>query len=141
MQKSEVTFLLVEDDDIDARAVRRAFERLKIANPLVVAHDGIEALELLRGEGGRQALARPFLILLDINMPRMNGIEFLKAVRADPDLSNALVFVLTTSTAEQDRIEAYSQNVAGYVIKSDLGSSFLDAMEMLDHYWRVIEFP
>lgn len=141
MPNRDVTFLLVEDDDVDVKAIERAFKHLKIANPLVIANDGIDALEMLRGDGGRPALQRPYLILLDLNMPRMNGLEFLRTIRADPDLRDALVFVLTTSKAEQDRIEAYSQNVAGYVVKTDLGTTFMDAMAMLNHYWRVIEFP
>ena len=93
---SDVTFLLVEDDDIEVRVLKKTFAKLKIANDIVVAHDGIDALELLRGENGREKLQSPFIILLNINMPRMNGIEFLQEIRADPDLGNSVVFVLTT---------------------------------------------
>ena len=82
MNGKPVTILLVEDDDIDAETVRRALEELKIGNPLRVARDGLEGLEILRGENGHEAIEKPYLILLDLNMPRMNGLEFLAAIRS-----------------------------------------------------------
>jgi CheY-like chemotaxis protein len=133
-----VNILLVEDDEIDVMAVKRAFRELKIANPLFEASDGIEALEILRGTNGK-TIPRPFVILLDLNMPRMGGIEFVRALRADPALRS--VFVMTTSAAEEDRINAYDLNVAGYVLKHSPGHSFLDAIAMLEHYWRIVELP
>jgi CheY-like chemotaxis protein len=136
-----VTILLVDDDKVDAMAVKRSFRELKIANPVIEAHNGIEALELLRGENGHEKVPGPLLILLDLNMPRMGGLEFLEELRRDPLLSSALVFVMTTSAADEDRIQAYQKNVAGYVLKNRLGQSFLEAVAMLEHYWRVIEFP
>lgn len=138
---SDVTFLLVEDDDIEVRVLKKTFAKLKIANDIVVAHDGIDALELLRGENGREKLQSPFIILLDINMPRMNGIEFLQEIRADPDLGNSVVFVLTTSNDEQDKLHAHNNHVAGYIVKSNAGESLLNALDMLDRYWRVVELP
>ncbi len=141
MTARTVTILLVDDDKVDAMAVKRSFRDLKIANPVIEAHNGIEALELLRGENGREKVPGPLLILLDLNMPRMGGIEFLEELRRDPLLSSALVFVMTTSAAEEDRILAYQKNVAGYVLKNRLGQSFLEAIGMLEHYWQVIEFP
>jgi CheY-like chemotaxis protein len=136
-----VTILLVDDDKVDTMAVKRSFRELKIANPVIEAHNGIEALELLRGENGHEKVPEPLLILLDLNMPRMGGIEFLEELRRDPLLCRALVFVMTTSAAEEDRRLAYLKNVAGYVLKNRLGQSFLEAIGMLEHYWRVIEFP
>jgi CheY-like chemotaxis protein len=133
----EVTVLLVDDDDVDVMGVKRAFSELKIANPIVVAGNGIEAFEILRGE----KINRPFLILLDLNMPRMNGIEFLEEIRKDPHFMDSVVFVLTTSKAEEDRCEAYKHNVAGYIVKEHVGKGFLNAVELLDHYWRVVEMP
>jgi CheY-like chemotaxis protein len=135
-----VNILLVEDDEIDVMAVKRAFRELKIANPLYEASDGIEALEMLRGTGGK-TLPRPFIILLDLNMPRMGGIEFVKELRSDPALKSSIVFIMTTSAAEEDRINAYNLNVAGYVLKHSPGHSFLDAIAMLEHYWRIVELP
>jgi CheY-like chemotaxis protein len=121
--------------------VRRAFRKLKIANPLTVAHNGLEALRILRGEDGHEAPKRPFMVLLDLNLPRMNGIEFLTELRRDPELHSTIVFVLTTSKDDEDRFAAYEFNVAGYMVKSKIGKDFMDLVSMLDHYWRVIEFP
>ena len=136
-----VRILLVEDDDVDVEVVKRGFRKQRIANPVVVASDGVEALEILRGTDGRAPLPRPYIILLDLNMPRMSGIEFLQAVRGDPDLQDSVVFVLTTSQNETDRIRAYKQHVAGYMVKSQAGSSFKQAIEMLSQYWTVVILP
>jgi CheY-like chemotaxis protein len=130
-----VTILLVEDDEVDVKALRWAFDKLKIANPLVVAHDGVEAWEML------QELPRPFLIITDINMPRMNGIELLREIRQSENLRDSIVFALTTSNDEQDKIDAYDLNVAGYMLKTDMGTSFTRAISMIDNYWKVVEFP
>ena len=138
---SEVTFLVVEDDDIDAELVMRAFKKLKIANPVVRAKDGIEALDLLRGTNGVDRILTPYLILLDINMPRMSGLEFLDEVRSDPNLRRSVIFMLTTSDDERDILRAYEQNIAGYVIKDNAHTSFHSALPMLDLYWRVVELP
>ncbi|MGI4952244.1 MAG: response regulator [Janthinobacterium lividum] len=136
-----VTILLVEDDKVDVMAIRRSFLRLKIANPIIEAQDGIEALARLRGTDGYDPIDRPCLILLDLNMPRMGGLEFLAELRSDPVLQRSIVFVLTTSRAEEDRLHAYDKNVSGYVLKYRPGETFLDAISMLESYWRVIEFP
>jgi CheY-like chemotaxis protein len=141
MKTDTVTILLVDDDKVDAMAVKRSFRALKIANPIIEAHDGIAALERLRGENGVEKLQPPYLVLLDLNMPRMGGIEFLDALRRDPELRATLVFVMTTSAAEEDRIRAYDKNIAGYILKHRPGQTFLESISMLEHYWRVIEFP
>lgn len=141
MKKTDVTFLLVEDDDIEVRALQRSFKKLKIANDIIIAHDGIEALEVLRGENGHVQPSQPFIILLDINMPRMNGLEFLQEVRKDPKLGQNVIFILTTSNDEEDKLAAYESNVAGYIVKSNAGADFMNALEMLDRYWRVVELP
>jgi CheY-like chemotaxis protein len=138
---AEVNILLVEDDEVDVMAVKRALKELKIANPFFRAADGIDGLEMLRGVNGKKKLPRPYVVLLDLNMPRMGGLEFLDELRRDPELHSSLVFVMTTSTAEEDRFRAYDKNIAGYVLKSSPAHSFIEAVTMLDHYWRVIEFP
>ena len=130
-----VTILLVEDDEIDVKALRWAFDKLKIANPLVIARDGVEAWETL------QELPRPYLIITDINMPRMNGIELLRKIRQSDQFRDSIVFVLTTSNDEQDKIDAYDLNVAGYMLKSDMGTSFTRAIGLIENYWKVVEFP
>lgn len=123
MTNKTVHFLVVEDDEVDVKALKRAFKELHLANPVRFARDGIEALEILRGENGQEKLEKPYLVLLDLNMPRMNGIEFLDEVREDPEHHCALVFVLTTSSAEEDRIKSYDKNVAGYMLKSNAGDT------------------
>lgn len=141
MEVNGVTLLLIEDDRVDAEAIQRAFRRERIANPFVVVRDGVEALAALRGEPGSPAVPRPFIVLLDINMPRMNGIEFLRALREDPALKRAIVFVLTTSEREEDKMEAYNENVAGYIIKNRAGEDFLRVIQLLQSFWRIVEFP
>ncbi|AFT67158.1 response regulator [Cycloclasticus sp. P1] len=126
----DVTLLLVEDDDIDAMTIERGFLKQRIANPIVRAYDGIEALELLRSN----KVSRPLIILLDLQMPRMGGIEFLKQLRADEALSDLVVFVLTTSKSEEDMLSSYKQHIAGYFIKGDSGEKFLDIVNVLDSY-------
>jgi CheY-like chemotaxis protein len=141
MLHKEVTFLLVEDDEVDVMHLQRSFKKLKIANPMVIANDGIEALEILRGENGQTQPGQPYIILLDLNMPRMSGLEFLEEIRNDPALKHSVIFVLTTSNDDQDKTKAYDNHVAGYIVKSEAGTSFLEALEMLDRYWRVVELP
>jgi CheY-like chemotaxis protein len=130
-----VTILLVEDDEIDVKALKWAFDKLKIANPLVVARDGVAAWEML------QTLPRPYLIITDINMPRMNGIELLRKIRQSEQFRDSIVFALTTSNDEEDKIAAYNLNVAGYMLKTDMGTSFQRAIALIDNYWKVVEFP
>ncbi|MEN1678210.1 MAG: response regulator [Planctomycetota bacterium] len=139
-QDHTVTILLVEDDQIDAEAIKRAFRKARIANPIQVVSDGLAALERLRDKTG-EGVSRPFLILLDLNMPRMNGIEFLEELRNDKELHNCVVFVLTTSDDDRDKVAAYDQHVAGYMVKSKAGEDFINLIGLLDHYWRVVEMP
>jgi len=136
-----VTLLLVEDDEIDVMGIRRALDDLKIKNPVVVAYDGVEALDHLRGTNGRERISGPYIILLDLNMPRMNGIEFLDELRDDPRLHASVVFVLTTSAADEDRVNAYEHNIAGYIVKADPATSFRKAIELIDFYWTIVELP
>lgn len=138
MSDRMLNILLAEDDAVDVMNVRRAFEKNRILNPLYVAADGVQALEMLRSNavpGGRR------LVLLDLNMPRMNGIEFLRELRADPALRATPVVVLTTSNDDRDRIEAYNLNVAGYLLKPVTFVSFVELMATLNKYWSLVELP
>jgi CheY-like chemotaxis protein len=141
VEPNTVQLLHVEDDDLCLMGLNRAFKSAKIANPVSFAHDGIDALEMLRGTNGRPRLPRPYLILLDLNMPRMDGIEFLKELRKDDELKKSIVFIMSTSDADEDKVNAYNLGVAGYLLKSNPAGAFLEATALLDTYWRVVEFP
>jgi CheY-like chemotaxis protein len=141
LSDNEIHILLVEDDDGDAKAMDRAFKRAKIANPIRRAIDGVEALEILRGENGRERLAHPHLLLVDLNMPRMNGIQVLQTLRHDPALRRTIVFVLTTSKREEDKFAAYDLNVAGYVHKQTADEDIRKLVDLIDCYWRIVEMP
>jgi len=134
----EVTILVVDDDTIDVMAVRRAFKQSGMAGRIVTASDGIEALERLR-DG--VSVKPPYLVLLDLNMPRMNGIEFLSAARQDPKINKAVIFVLTTSKAEDDKNKAYGHNVAGYIVKEGSPEGYINTADLLHSYSRVVELP
>jgi CheY-like chemotaxis protein len=133
----ELEILLVDDDSIDVMNVKRAFAKNNLTNPIHEAKNGIEALELLR----RGALPARRLVLLDLNMPRMNGLEFLRALRADPVLRSTSVVVLTTSNEDRDKVAAYDLNVAGYLLKPVTFTSFVDLMASLNKYWTLVEMP
>jgi CheY-like chemotaxis protein len=134
-----LNILLIDDDDVDVMNVQRAFRKNNIINPLFVAHDGLEALELLRGNGPGSIPKERRLVLLDLNMPRMNGLEFLRELREDPELRPLTVVVLTTSDDERDKVEAYNLNVAGYIIKPVTFLAFVEAMAALNKYWSINE--
>ena len=136
-----IKILLVDDDEGDAKAVQRAFTQARIANPFRRAIDGIDALEILRGENGKEKIKAPVLMLVDLNMPRMNGIELVGALRADPALQKTIVFILTTSYRDEDMAAAYDLNVAGYIVKEKAGEDFLRLSNLIDSYWRIVELP
>lgn len=135
-----IRILLVEDDEVDIMNVQRAFRKNNIANPLVVANNGVEALRILR-----EAIAKRNeffkIVMLDLNMPKMGGIEFLKQVRADPVLKPLSVFVMTTSNEESDKRAAYDLNIAGYIIKPLSFDNFVHTISVLKHYWQLCERP
>lgn len=143
MQDRAINILLVEDDEVDIMNVRRAFKKGNVTNPLFVASNGLEALEMLRGQHGQYPAVPPHrrLILLDLNMPKMNGIEFLQALRADPALKATPVVVLTTSGEDRDRVQAYNLNVAGYLLKPVTFEPFVQTMAALNAYWTLCEMP
>jgi CheY-like chemotaxis protein len=141
MTGQTVHVLMVEDDAIDAEQIVRSFARMKIVNPITIVKDGVAALNVLRGEDGCERLPRPYIILLDINMPRMNGLEFLRAIRADEELRQSVVFVLTTSDLQSDMMAAYAENVAGYFLKKDAAFSILGLPTLMKNYWRLVAFP
>lgn len=136
-----VTFFIVDDDEVDRETMERSVEEMGLENPVRTARDGEEALAILRGEAGMEPIEWPYMILLDLNMPRMNGIEFLREMRSDDSLRRNIVFVLTTSNAETDRMAAYDQMIAGYVLKARAGLEFERMIELIRDYNRSVEFP
>jgi CheY-like chemotaxis protein len=139
MSNKPLNILLIDDDEVDVMTVRRAFKKNKIACNLATASNGLEGLKVLRGEGEDSLQIHNRLVLLDLNMPRMNGIEFLHELRADPDLRVTPVIVLTTSNEDQDKVEAYNFNVAGYILKPVTFDKFVQTVATLKDYWLLNE--
>jgi CheY-like chemotaxis protein len=134
----KLNVFLVDDDELDVMNVQRVFRKNAIKNPLYIACDGVEALQMLRNG---QVPAERRIILLDLNMPRMGGIEFLRELRADPKLRSSSVIVLTTSSEDRDRVEAFNLHVAGYILKPVTLPVFTDIMSTLTRYWTLNELP
>ena len=141
MIDSTLSILLVEDDDVAAEAVTRSLARSGVPFPVVWAEDGLAALAALRGQGTRRIIERPRIVLLDLNMPRMNGFEFLAALRADRTLKDEVVFVLTTSDADEDRTRAYHEQIAGYMVKSAVGPQFAKLAGLVLAYRDAVCLP
>ena len=137
MRNLKKPILLVEDDRLDTMIVERALKDLKVTNPLVNGVNGEEALKYLRDEANK----KPCVILLDLNMPKMNGIEFLKITKADEVLKKIPVVVLTTSKDEQDIVESFELGVAGYIVKSADYKNFVETVRTINLYWTLSELP
>jgi CheY-like chemotaxis protein len=135
---TSLRFLLVDDDEVDVMNVQRAFEKNRVANGLFVATDGKDALEKLRaGEVPIQSL----VVLLDLNMPRMSGTDFLREVRKDPTLAPLPIIVLTTSSEEKDTVEAHHLNVTGYLPKPVEFTELADLIAALRMSWNIGKLP
>lgn len=135
--RSSKPVLLVEDDSVDVMTVRRAFKELNMPNQLVPASDGEQALAYLRDQGA----ARPCVILLDLNMPKMGGTEFLRIVKADDALKTIPIIVFTTSNTEQDIARSFELGAAGYMVKSIDYDKFIDTIRTIDLYWTLSKLP
>lgn len=133
--------LLVEDDEIDAEYVVRGFRRQGFESPITIVQNGLEALQTLRNRFEQRSLNGPCLIITDLNMPLMNGIEFMQALRRDPDLCRLIVFVLTSSNLAVDKSAAYDEQAAGYLLKADLEQNFSYLVHLLNTYQSIVEFP
>ena len=129
--------LLIEDDDVDVMTVNRALRDLKVTNQLVSIGDGEEAIEYLKDE----STAKPCIVLLDLNMPKMDGAEFLKIVKADKALKKIPVVILTTSNSDQDVIESFELGAAGYMVKSVDYEKFVETIRAIDQYWTLSKLP
>ncbi|MBT1449863.1 response regulator [Glaciecola sp. XM2] len=139
MKLNEITglnVLLIDDDDVDVIGMKRAFNRSSHLFKIFRARNGAEGLEMLKGK-----VQRPYIVVLDINMPKMNGLEMLDELRQDKALNDSIVFVMTTSKDEEDKMAAYEQHVAGYVAKSSSDPEFKGLMNLLNSYYEINEFP
>ena len=136
-----IHILVVEDDEVDILNIKRAFKKNNVKNHVTYAHNGLEAWNLLKGEEGVEKLnPRPKVILLDVNMPKMNGLELLEKIRTDEELKAISVFILTTSDDENDKWRAHNLNVAGYIIKPISFEKFVSAVATLNSYWSLSEY-
>lgn len=136
-----LNILIVDDDDVAAEALVRCLGRAGLDFPVTWAEDGEQGLRALRGEDPARRVERPRVTLLDLNMPGMNGFEFLQQLRADPQRSAEVVFVLTTSDAENDRLRAYQSHVAGYMLKTEVGPKFARLAQLLGDYQQAVRLP
>lgn len=132
------TILLVDDDEVAVMAFERAVAAQSITARVEIARDGDDALSLLR-EPGR--IPSPFVMVLDLNMPRMNGIEVLGEVRADPALRDTVIFILTTSDAPQDILACYRHNIAGYIVKEDAYGTIGDTVALIAQFTDLVTLP
>jgi len=137
MMKNLKPILLVEDDSVDAMTIKRALKELNVTNQLVHSVDGEQALEYLRADDNK----KPCVILLDLNMPKMNGIEFLHAVKEDEKLKKTPVVVLTTSNEQNDITTSFRFSVAGYMVKPVDYKKFVEAIRAINLYWTLSELP
>jgi CheY-like chemotaxis protein len=137
MKDSDKPILLVEDDQVDVMTVKRALDEIHVTNPLINRENGEEALKYLRDPANE----KPCIILLDLNMPIMNGIEFLHEVKQDANLKRFPVIVLTTSDEQQDKVNSFDLGVAGYMAKPVNYRQFVELMRTLDAYWTISEVP
>lgn len=140
-ESEQMKLVVIDDDEVDREVVRRALRKIGSDTPMIEAENGIEALQLLRGTADNAPLAKPYVIILDLNMPQMNGFEFLDELRSDSSLRYTPIFILSTSDATIDKEQAYRRCISGYIVKSQRNDGFLEAMTMLDRYHRVTELP
>lgn len=136
-----VRFLVIDDDQVSVMKIKRVLKKANLSNPVSVAQDGIEALELLRGSPESERLMQPYVVTLDINMPRMDGHEFLEEVRNDPSLRSVVIFVLTTSDNHSDVMAAYDKNIAGYILKENSENGLLEKINMIKDFTNLVVLP
>lgn len=141
MTETPPTVLIVDDDDVDRMGWVRALNRLEQPNRIITARNGLEALAILRGDADTPPPAKPVIVLLDLNMPRMNGFEFLDHLRAEIEWRDTVVFVVSTSHHSQDKARAYERCIAGYILKRHAQDCIPQAVEMLDRYQSVVSLP
>ncbi len=137
----DTNVLLVEDNDLDVEILERALEKIGAKGVLHRTRDGLEALQVLKDDCVDKTLPRPFVVLLDVNMPGMNGHEFLQAVRTDEDIRDTRVFMFTTSDSKSDVALAYRNNANGYIVKPNSSADLCGILETLRNFWAICEYP
>ena len=137
----DMNIFLVEDNDLDVEILKRGLRKIGATGSLVRACDGLDALEILVEDASARTLPRPYVILLDINMPRMNGHEFLEVLRTKSELKDARVIVFTTSDSKKDVGRAYQNNASGYIVKPSGASELQNVLKALQSFWSICESP
>ena len=141
MPLSTIQLVVIDDDEVDVESIVRSLNRHGIFGQITVFADGLEALRALQGPESQALRTRPLVILLDLDLPRLTGIEFLDALRDDPQLKGTVVFVLTLSDRKEDKLDAYDRQVAGYFLKTNLGEDFSLLPRLLRSYCRLVAWP
>ncbi|MBA4749701.1 MAG: response regulator [Alphaproteobacteria bacterium] len=136
-----INVLLVDDDDGDAKTLKRAFHKLGLDKIMTHARDALEALDYLKGKNGKDRLKRPCILLVDLNMPRVNGLELIRIIRDDDDLKKLVIFILTTSDLEEDKQAAYKLHVAGYIVKQTANDNFASLADFVERYCKTVDLP
>jgi CheY-like chemotaxis protein len=139
--QTAINILLIDDDDVATEGVERSLGKSGVTFNITTAGDGLEGLQILRGQHAEKTILPPMLVLLDLNMPRMDGLEFLSVIRDDEALNKIVIFVLTTSSRDSDRSAAYQKHIAGYMVKSVVGPQFSKLSELLTSYGRSVNLP
>ncbi len=133
----KATILIIDDDIVDTKVMLKALKQSKISNEVICTGNGEEGIEVLR----KHINDKSFVVLLDLNMPRMDGHEFLEAIRADDNLKSTIVFVVTTSNDDIDKWKAYQKNISGYILKENIAEDFIKKIIMLDYFLLAVELP
>ena len=134
---SKKPILLIEDNEVDVKAIQRALDQIKVSNPLIAVTDGLKALDYLKDPKN----ARPRIILLDLNLPEMSGVEFLKATRDDREMRMIPVVVLSTSSDAKDKLDTFNLGVAGFIRKPLEYKDFVKVIKTINLYWSLSEIP
>lgn len=134
-------FLFVDDDDIGIMALERGMKQLEISNNVEVARNGVEAITILNEALNGDGTLPPYIVVLDLNMPKMGGLEFLGKVRSNRVFKKLVVFVLTTSDAPSDIASAYEHNIAGYIVKKDSKNTYRETLAMIKAYSQLVALP
>ncbi|PCJ62822.1 MAG: two-component system response regulator [Planctomycetota bacterium] len=141
MDNKTITFLVIDDDEIDREVIRREFLKEKYSNPIIEFENGSDALEFLKSKDKEYMDNNPLIILLDLNMPKMGGLEFLEELRKDEKLKKIIVFVMSTSEDYNDKLKSYNLFIAGYTTKGKIQDGIKKITSMLDTFWKKIEMP